>query len=57
MQLDQDPDHVFQIGTLKEVCEKTATLLKSDPFKNHFTVFEPQGDVEPRTCLPENGCC
>ncbi len=57
MQLDQDPDHVFQVGTLREVCEKTATLLKSDPFKNHFTVFEPQGDVEPRTCLPENGCC
>ena len=57
MQLDPDPDHVFQVGTLKEVCEKTATILKSDPFNSHFTVFEPQGEVEPRACLPEDGCC
>ena len=57
MQLDNDPDHVFQVGTLKEVCEKTATLLKADPFRSHFTVFEPQGEVEPITCLPGNYCC
>ncbi|MEE8350000.1 MAG: methyltransferase domain-containing protein [Acidobacteriota bacterium] len=57
MQLDPDPDHVFQVGVLKEVCEKTATILKSDPFKSYFTVFEPQGEVEPRACLPDGSCC
>ena len=57
MQLDPDPDHVFQVGTLKEVCEKTATILNSAPFRSHFTVFEPQGEVEPRVCLPEQQCC
>lgn len=57
MQFDDDPDHVFQVGTLKEVCEKTATLLKADPFRSHFTVFEPQGEVEPRACLPGDQCC
>ena len=57
MQLDDDPDHVFQVGALKEVCEKTATILKSNPFNGHFTVFEPQGEVQPRLCLPGGKCC
>jgi arsenite methyltransferase len=57
MQLDPDPEHVFPVGTLKEVCEKTATILKSAPFKGHFTVFEPRGEVEPRACLPGDQCC
>lgn len=56
-QLDDDPDHVFQTGVLKEVCEKTATLLKSEPFQQHFTVFEPRGEVEPRLCVPGGSCC
>ena len=57
LQLDDDPDHVFKAGTLKEVCEKTATILKSEPFKGHFTVFEPQGEVEARLCVPGGKCC
>ncbi len=56
-QLDGDPDHVFEAGRLKEVCEKTATILKSPPFNAHFTVFEPQGEVQPRLCIPGGTCC
>lgn len=55
--LDDDPDHVFTTGTLKEVCKKTATILKSEPFREHFTVFEPAGEVEARRCVPRDGCC
>ncbi len=55
--LDADPDHVFSAGIAKEVCEKTATILKSEPFHRHFTVFEPQGEVEARLCLPGGDCC
>ncbi len=57
LHLDEDPDHVFPAGELKEVCEKTATILKSDAFGRHFTVFEPQGDVEARACIPGGTCC
>lgn len=56
-QLDADPDHVFPAGEVKEVCEKTATILKSPPFNAMFTVFEPQGDVQPRLCIPGGKCC
>ena len=56
LHLDDDPDHVFPVGEMKEVCEKTATILKSEPFAGHFTVFEPAGDVEPRLCVPGQ-CC
>ncbi len=56
-QLDSDPDHVFEAGQLKEVCEKTATILKAAPFSAHFTVFEPEGEVEPRLCIPGGRCC
>lgn len=56
-QLDSDPDHVFPAGTLKEVCEKTATILKSAPFNQHFTVFEPEGGIEARLCIPGSKCC
>ncbi len=54
--LDDDPDHVFTAGEMKEVCEKTATILKSEPFAGHFTVFEPAGDIQPRLCVPGQ-CC
>ena len=56
-QLDEDPDHLFTRGVLKEVCEKTATLLKSEPFRQHFTVFEPAGEVEARLCVPGAKYC
>jgi ubiquinone/menaquinone biosynthesis C-methylase UbiE len=56
-QLDNDPDHLFKAGELKEICEKTATILKSEPFNRHFTVFEPEGEMEARPCLPEDKCC
>ncbi|MBI4445744.1 MAG: methyltransferase domain-containing protein [Acidobacteria bacterium] len=56
-QLDSDPEHVFAAGVLKEVCEKTATLLKAEPFASHFTVFEPQGEIEARLCVPGSRCC
>lgn len=56
-QLDSDPDHLFPAGTLKEVCEKTATILQSAPFNQHFTVFEPEGEVEARPCIPGSKCC
>ena len=56
-QLDDDPKHLFRVGELKEVCEKTATILKLEPFRYQFTVFEPQGEVESRLCLPGGSCC
>ena len=55
--LDGDPDHIFTTGVIKEVCEKTATILKAEPFKQHFTVFEPAGEVEARLCIPGGQCC
>ena len=55
--LDDDPDHVFKTGVLKEVCEKTATILKKEPFVQHLTVFEPAGEVEGRLCVPGGKCC
>ena len=55
--LDDDPDHVFPAGEMKEVCEKTATILKSEPFSLHFTVFDPTGTVEARPCAPGENCC
>lgn len=57
LQLDNDPDHVFTSAQLKEVCEKTATILKSEPFNRYFTVFEPEGEVEARLCVPGDICC
>ncbi|MFQ5738621.1 MAG: methyltransferase domain-containing protein [Acidobacteriota bacterium] len=56
-QLDNDPDHVFKAGEFKEVCEKTAAILKSAPFRAHFTLFEPEGEVESRACVPGGTCC
>ncbi len=56
-QLDDDPDHVFPAGETKEVCEKTASILKSEPFARYFTVFEPAGEVEARLCVPGQSCC
>ena len=56
-QIDDDPEHIFRAGELKEVCEKTAATLKIKPFNRHFTVFESQGEVESRSCLPESSCC
>ncbi len=56
-ELDENPDHVFKAGVVKEVCEKTATILKSTPFDGHFTVFESQGQVEARPCDPGEDCC
>ena len=55
--LDDDPDHVFRAGETKEVCEKTASILKSEPFARYFTVFEPAGEVEARRCVPGQSCC
>ena len=31
--LDDDPDHVFTAGEMKEVCEKTATILNRSPLR------------------------
>ena len=56
-QLDQDPSHVFRAGEPLEVCEKTADILKAVPFSDHFTVFEPAGEVKPRLCIPGGDCC
>ena len=55
--LDDDPDHIFPAGETKEVCEKTASILKSEPFAGYFTVFEPAGEVEARLCVPGQSCC
>ncbi len=57
LQLDDDPDHLFRSGQMKEVCEKTARILKSAAFSRHFTVFEPQGEVQAKLCVPGEGCC
>ncbi len=56
-QIDGDPDHVFQAGEWKEICDKTAALLKSPAFSASFSVFEAEGEVEPRACLPGGSCC
>ena len=55
--LDPDPDHVFPAGVSMEVCEKTATVLKNKPHSSYFTVFEPEGEVEARLCVPGSECC
>jgi len=57
LQIDDDPEHIFKAGELKEVCEKTATILRLEPFNRQFTVFEPQAEVESRPCLPKDNCC
>ncbi len=57
LHLDDDPDHLFRAGETKEVCEKTAAILKSEPFARYFTVFEPAGEVEARKCVPGQDCC
>ena len=57
LHLDDDPDHLFRAGETKEVCEKTASILKSEPFARYFTVFEPTGEVEARRCVPGQSCC
>ncbi len=56
-QIDGDPEHVFLAGELKEICDKTAALLKSPAFSASFSVFEAEGEVEPRACLPGGQCC
>ena len=56
-QLDADPEHFFAAGLPMEVCEKTATVLKNEPHNRYFTVFEPEGEVSTRLCVPGSDCC
>lgn len=57
----QDDDHhIFRRGVPLEVCSKTVTVLDSDVYHSHFTLYNrARGEVSgsQASCNPTGGCC
>ncbi len=55
-----DDHHAFHRGVPLEVCSKTVTVLGSDAYRSHFTLYNRvSGEVSGSqgSCNPTGGCC